>query len=167
MRSLHLPAIALSALLVFASCAEKPNPQGLQEQGEPLREALDRYRIEHGVFPESLDSVGLAAPESPFGRWRYVRLDTDECELAVGDYEDDGWVLVWSSKPRLVGGRLIQRPLARAVLEGERGLARAGAESVREQEGRCARGDPPDHRAGLESSPRRLRGVGDRTLWRG
>lgn len=62
--------------------------------------ALERYREEHGRYPETLEQAGIATPQTRYGPLRY-RVWTDSAgtryEVSFGDYHGNGFVSSWGS----------------------------------------------------------------------
>jgi type II secretory pathway pseudopilin PulG len=89
--------LAVGAYRILAA----PSIDELKRQGQVIIEALDAYKAEHGVDPDSLESASIAPNCTWYGGWQYdVTKDGSECGLTIGKYSDDLFVLWWSSTDR-------------------------------------------------------------------
>ena len=99
--TLLLLALLLLSVAVFCyvGCEQAPEPdvQALKDQAGPLVEALTRYRQSNNAYPQSLASAGIEAPNTQFGQWSYYLHEDGGCEIAVGNYNEDNFVLFWNS----------------------------------------------------------------------
>jgi hypothetical protein len=77
----------------------------LERQGNQIREALERYRATHDVYPDSLSQTDLTAEQlqTRFGPWMYERAAPantgrgvrEPYRLFVGHYDHNHFELWW------------------------------------------------------------------------
>ena len=73
----------------------------LKEQGNRTIQRIEDFRETQGHYPADLDEVGIEAPPTRYGRWRYhVRDDAQSFKLSIGEYRDNSFTLFWDSEVR-------------------------------------------------------------------
>src|SRR5687768_15313025 len=101
-RALFHPVLVLLSLAVvlvaFVWLVATPSYDDLRRDGDRMAEAVDRYRVANGHYPDSLEEAGVVTPECPDTPWRYVCYG-DHYRLSVGDPDRDGFVLTYRSVP--------------------------------------------------------------------
>ena len=103
-----LIALVLVPVLRIGACvlSMHPLPVGaqqseLQHAGDELLAELENWRNAHGRYPASFDEAGITPEKTAFGRWEYgLDANAQTCQLKLGDYDVDGWVLYWRSDER-------------------------------------------------------------------
>jgi len=64
-----------------------PTPSEIPEIGQPIADAIERFRAKHEKCPKSLRELGIDIDPNFYGRWRYtVSEDRKTCTLATGEY---------------------------------------------------------------------------------
>lgn len=90
----------LSAGSLVAYVWTAPSMRELSAQGDGFVESIERFRSEHGRYPDSPVAAGFALPETRYGPWRYrASTDRSSFELSVGDYASlDPFTFYWMSE---------------------------------------------------------------------
>jgi hypothetical protein len=90
-------SLAVSAWAYFRERTDEE----LEREGNAIIEQLDAYKAAHGVYPESLEAASIVSRCNWYGGFRYsVCRDQSACELLIGNYSDDLFVLGWTSAQR-------------------------------------------------------------------
>src|SRR4051794_33405563 len=92
-------ALSVAGLLAAYLWLSGPSYDDLRRDGDRMALAVDRYRSQHGRYPETLEEAGIVAPECPYDGWRYYSFD-NHYRLSVGDDDRDGFVLTYRSVSR-------------------------------------------------------------------
>lgn len=93
-------ASVLIAVSVLVGCGRPSDAKfaSLRSQAEPAIQAIEAYKTSHGTYPSNLTQAGIRLPEAGYGGWKYSSHDDGyRFQLSVGDYEENGFVLFWSS----------------------------------------------------------------------
>jgi hypothetical protein len=74
-----------------------PNIAELQSRATAIIADLDRFKSDNGLYPQTLiEACALTAVDHYQTRYGASE-DRKHCELAIGDYERDGFVMIWTS----------------------------------------------------------------------
>ncbi len=92
-----ISSLPLAGLALYDKSA--PSRDDLRAFGEPTVDAIKRFREREGRYPANLSEAGAELPlPTRFGAWRYESLSESSCQLSVGDYSIDPFVVFWSSR---------------------------------------------------------------------
>jgi len=101
----RVPFALLAALGVVAAVAiivstKDHSGDELRRIGKPLADSLDAYTRVHQACPASLEAIGLTAPATSYGPFRYLLFENGrKCQITVGVYARDGFEEYWLYPP--------------------------------------------------------------------
>lgn len=88
--------IAVASLGVMLWHLSAPSVAALQRRGAAIAASVERFRVEHGRLPSTLEECGLSDLQTRCGPWQY-RHDEARFKVSVGEYGQDGFALYYSS----------------------------------------------------------------------
>jgi len=96
--------IATGIGMIWRTRSVCPSDEEIWRVGQPIIDAVERYHVERGTYPESLAILGVHAPSvACYGTFRYqAPPGAPYPDFVVGEYGRDGQVVGWSGGRRFV-----------------------------------------------------------------
>jgi hypothetical protein len=93
-------ALGVAGAVAFILATKDKSGDALRRIASPVVDSLDAYTRAHRACPTSLADLGLIAPMTKYGPYRYETWDgATHCRITVGIYARDGFEEYWLYPP--------------------------------------------------------------------
>jgi hypothetical protein len=95
-----IAALGVVAAVVIIVSTKDHSGDELRRIGKPVADSLDAYTHTHQACPSSLAAIGLTAPDTRWGPFRYQLFEGGKkCSITAGVYARDGFEEYWMYPP--------------------------------------------------------------------